>query len=529
MGRPLVKGGRLVCYVAVVLVGFASLYLLTRTTILIGDGFAFVNVERLGNPALLHYGEPSHFLQVPLARAIWLACGRLGVSVPLEGVSVGMSLAGTLAAIVFFGLIAADVMRTPEAAWIAAVLFGTSLNVSTQWNGELYGLALGFVTAGLYFALRGRIVLPALLWGLSVLSHSEFTLAAPAFAGAIWMAPPDVAGTRERLRSLLELCGLAGASSAVLLVAGSWLVGKWVGAASLVEWLRRSLTARQPDMMDHPEVVRALKGLLTAYTVAGHYWRDILTARGQDTAIFLLAAAVGLFVIALTAVFLAASVSQRRLVLFGLAWLIPFHVLVNWWFVPTVEKYHAGALPGFVLLVTGGLVAIAARLRGRRRYLLYGVYVVACSGLNVVGALLPMRALGRDTARAEQEIRRLANDRDRRAVFVACDEPKVLLDAQVPFMRMRSMWEGTVPDIRQALTQWTSDRLREGKEPYLVGRWCLPEEWKTTSSKEPFDLFFLGRSFQIVPTGIADIPISDSIPTNPFSWTRGDVVRLTRN
>ena len=239
-----------------------------------------------------------------------------------------------------------------------------------------------------------------------------------------------------------------------------------------------------------------------------------------------MAAAAGLFVIAVTGVLLVASVWRRRVVLFALAWLLPSHVMVNWWFLPTVEKYHAGALPGFVLLTTAGLVTIGERLRPHRRYLLYGVYVAACAGLNLFGALLPMQALGRDTSQAEREIRQLAGERGGRAVFIACDASRAVVGAGVEFLRVRSVWTGSVPEIQQRLTSWTQDRLRQGQEPYLVGRWCLPEEWMTTWSKEPFDLFFLERSFKSVPTRITGIPISDSVPTNPFSWTWGDIVRL---
>lgn len=514
-------------YVGSLLFSFALLYVATRSSILIGDGGAFVNMVRGGDPAHIHYGEPGHFLQVPLARAVWHLLERLGLPVSAEGVSVAISIAGTLAAIVFVGLIAAEILHTQAAAWLAAILFGTSLNAWTQSNGELYGLALGFVAAGLFLALRGRAAAPAVLWALSVLSHSEFALAAPAFVAAAWMAQPDASTRGERLQKVSTLVVLAGTCCAIFLLFGSWAIGKWVDAASLAGWLQRSFAAREPDMAGSPEVIRAIKGLLTAFTVAGHYWRDILTGRGQYSASgFLSAAVIGFFVLAFTGVLLAAAVRQRGLLLFALAWLLPFHLGVNWWFEPTVEKYHAGALPGFVLLVTGGLVAIAVRLRPRGRYLLYGVYMVACAGLNLFGALLPMQALGRDVAGAEREIRRLTDEGGGRSVFVACDDPKVLVNAGVPFLRMRSVWVGTVQEIRQALTTWTSDRLREGKEPYLVGRWCLPEEWKTPWSKEPFDMFFLERSFKMVPTGIGDVPITQSVPTNPFSWTRGDLIRL---
>ncbi len=527
-GDPgVMHGTRLAWYSGAVAIGFTLLYLVTRSSILIGDAQAWIALTRDGNPANLHYGDPSHFLQFPLARAVWRACERLGLPISLDVIFIGMSLAGTIAAIVFIGLIAAHLLRTETAAWLAAILFGTTLHSWTQWNGELYGLALGFLTAGLFLALRGRVAVPAILWALSVLSHSDFAVAAPAFVAAVWMAQPGVATTHDKRRRAFRLLVTAALFALVVMLLGSRAIGKWSDATSLAEWLGRSHQARQQDIARLPQVGRAFKGLLTAYTVAGHYWRDILTGRGQfGRPFFATAAAAGMVVLVLTGVLVAAAFRQRTLVLFALAWLLPFHVFVNWWFVPTVEKYHAGALPGLVLLVTGGLVFIGTRMPAGGRFALYGGYVAACAALNLLGAVLPMQALGRDTSRAEGELRQLVDQRQGRAVFIACDNSKVIVGAPVTYLRLRSIWTGTVPEIEQRVIAWTQDRLREGKEPHLVGRWCLPEEWKTTWSKKPFDMFFLGRQFTMVPTGISGVPISDTVPTNPFNWTSGEVLRL---
>lgn len=516
----------LVFYVAAVVVGFGALYGLTRSSILIGDAQAFLDIARRGDPAQLHYGEPSHFLQVPLARALWIGLAACGLPVSLDRIFLTLSVGGTLGAIVFVGLVAAEVLRSRAAAWLAAVLFGTSLNAWTQANGELYGLALGFVAAGLFFTLRGRLLAPAVLWALAVLSHSEFALAAPAFAVAVWMAEPDTVPARERVRRIAVLAGLAATSAVLVVLLGSWMIGKWSDAASLSAWLWRSYESRRVDIVS-AEVVRAIKGLVTAYTVAGHYWRDILTGRGAfGNPAFVLAAAVGLVVLLFTAVLLVVAATRRRLVLFALAWLLPFHVLINWWFVPTVEKYHAGALPGFVLMATGGLFYLAARLPARGRNLLYGGYVAACAGLNLFGAVLPMQRLGTETAALEQELRRLTDADGGRAVFVSCDDPKAIVDAGVTFLRLRSVWTGTVPEIQERIRSWVENRRQNGEQPYLVGRWCFPEEWKTTSSKAPFDLFFLERWFTLAPTSIVDFPVTEPVPTNPFSWRRGDILRL---
>lgn len=516
-----------VSYGVVLLIGFGCLYGLTRSPILVADGARFVSVARLGDPAQFHYGEPTHFLQVPLARALWQGLGAMGVPVPLDVLFVGLSALGTIAAAVFLGLIAWELSGRRTAAWIAALLFGTSLHSWTQWNGELYGLALGFVTAALYLAARGRVLPAAGLFALSVLSHAEFALAAPAFVAAVWMASPSRVPPAVRFRSATLLLLAAGASTLLLLLAGTFVIGKWWDAGSMVAWMQASQAARDIDVAGRPEIVRALKGLLTAYSVGGHYWRDILTGRGATgNPYFLLAAAGGLFVLATTALLIALAVRQRRLALFGLVWLLPFHVVVNWWFVPTVEKYHAGALPGLVLLITAGLVQVAGWMPARVRTPLAVGYITACAALNMFGAVLPMQAFGRDVDRAERDIRRLHDERGGRAVFIACDDPRALVQADVEFFRLRSFWKGSPQDVQQTVLAWTDAHLREGREVYLVGRWCQPEEWRNTPHTEPFDLDFLEASYRLTPTQITRMPIASSVPTNPFNWTWGGVRRL---
>jgi len=509
--------------------GFAVLYLCTRTSILIGDGASFVAIAAEGDPAHIHFGEPSHFLQVPLARVVWLGVAALGVPVSLTAVMIAFSLVGTLAAIIYVGLIAGHLHRTSTAAWVGALLFGTSLHAMTQWNGELYGLGLGCVSAALYQALRGRVAVSAILWALAVLSRAEFALAAPAMVMAVWMAGKDVGLSKTAcLRRAASLGALAVAGTVVVLLSGSWAIGKWHDGASLSAWLTYSYTAREQDVAATPEVVRAIKGLATAFSVGGHYWRDILTGRGQfGTPWFLPAAGVGFVILLLTGLFAAAGLTQRRLALFSLVWLVPFHTIVNWWFVPTVEKYHAGALAGLVLLVTGGLVAVAARARSHWRRVIVVGFVTVYAGLNLGGAVLPMRALGARTTEVAHEIRTLHAESGGRAVFIACDDPKAIRESAVPYHRLRSVWVGTASDIQDALIEWITQRLSEGKEPYLVGRWCLPEEWRSPGPTDPFDLYFLSSSFVLVPTPLVGVPVTESVPTNPFQWVQGDVVRIT--
>ena len=55
----------IVGYVTVLLGSFVPLYLLTRSSILIGDGGHFIAIARGGDPTQLHCGGLTHILQVP--------------------------------------------------------------------------------------------------------------------------------------------------------------------------------------------------------------------------------------------------------------------------------------------------------------------------------------------------------------------------------------------------------------------------------------------------------------------------------
>lgn len=383
-------------YVAIMVVGFAILYLVTRSSLPIGDRPVFINAARTGNVADFLYGNPSHFMQVPLSREIWLAASATGVPLPLEDIFLALSVIGTLAAIVFVGLIAREVTGNEAAAWLAAIIFGTSLHAWTQVNGEQYGLALGFITAGLWCALRGRIVAPAMLWALAVIAHSEFMMAAGVFAMVAWTTTQSPASTGSKIRRSAAVILLAGCATCLALLLWSWVLGKWSTPTSLVTWIHGIYSVNTTYAETRPEILRAVKGLVTALTVAGHFWRDIVTGRApHGNPVFVMEAGIGFVVLLLTAVCLLAATARRRALVFALAWLLPFHVLGNWWFQPTVEKYHAGALPGFVLLVTAGLVALGERIRPRQRQWLFISYLCATAGLNFFGAYARCRCSAR--------------------------------------------------------------------------------------------------------------------------------------
>jgi hypothetical protein len=508
---------------------FVPLYLLTRPMLLISDGGAWVREATLADPSRTWFAFPTYFLQIPLAAGVWSALHRLGLPVSVESVYLALSLAGTLTAAIFVGLIAAELLRDREAAWLAAILFGASLNPWTQWNGELSGLAVGFAAAGLFFALRGRIALPAVLWAFSVLSQVNFIYATPVFALAAWMAGPDARPVALRLRRAAALPMAAGSLTLVLFLIASRALGKWGDLPALAVWLSESFGTVGRSVLKTPDVARAFKGLLTAYTAAGHSLLNVVVRREAfEYPAFVPALIIGSVLVGATALLVLTAFRQPRLVFFALAWLLPFEALFNWWWAPMEEEYHTGALPGLVLLVAAGLLQWGARFPGRRRYALYVTYVAVFAGLNLFTAILPRRALAADSIKTGEELRRLMDARGGRAVLVTCDGGNVtaVRNSGIEYLRIRSIWQGSVPEIQQAIHAWVQARRAEGREPYLLGRWCYPKYWKTEWSKEPFDLYFLERDFRLAPAGITGVPTDQFSVTDPFTWRRGDVVRL---
>jgi hypothetical protein len=508
----------------VLLAGFAVLYVSVRSSLLIGDAVAFTNFARAGDPAGLHYGEPSHFLQVLLTRAIWQGGLRLGLPVTVGGTLVAISLAGSIAATATFGAIAGILLQSRAAAWLGAVLFGTSLQVWTQANGELYGLASAFTSLAIYAALRRRTAIAAVLFALGVLSHADFVLALPALLVALRLAEQD-APPPAWWRGAALLCALSGVLTLLVLLIGSRAIGKWHDRPQLVAWAQRSYTTRQTDI-DPPQPARALKGLITADTAAGHVVRDIATGRAPALEGWFLAwGAIAAILIAVTAALVLAAFLEWRVGLFALAWMLPPHVLINWRFIPTVEKYHAAALPGFLLLVLTGLVA-AGRRAGRAGLPLQVTFVVAGALVNLFGVLLPLRALGTELTAATSALDQLIADSGGRAVFVTCDAPAAVVRAGGEYLRIRAIWNAPPPLVEAQIVAWTTMQLANGRRVFVVGDRCLPEEWITTWSQAPFTLAFLEQRFTTGRPLIRHLPIAQTSLTDPLGWRYGDVREL---
>jgi hypothetical protein len=512
-------------YAAVVIAVFVPLYLLTRSDFLISDGPSRVMAARSGDHADIQYFYPLYVLGVPLINLVWVSLTKLGLTVSVESVLLGLSLCGTVAAIVFMGLIAAQIAGTRSAAWLAAALFGTALNPWTQWNGELSGWSAGFGAAALYLVLRNRTVAPALLWALAVLSHVDFVLLAPVLVLAVWMGEDRAGTTRAKIGRAVSLVVVAATVTLLFLFIGSWLAGKWHDTTELATWLGLPVLF-ESHVQRKPEVFRAIKGFVTAYTVAGHHLRNVLTGRGTfDNPAFVGAVAVGLVLLVVTGVLIVSAVRQRRAALFALTWLLPFHVLYNWWYAPTMEEYHTGALPGLVLLITAGLLQLGLKMSRPWRSAFFVSYIAACFGLNLVSALLPMKAAAAAVATSSAQLRQLSAERNGRIALVTCDGGPAVEGTGIEYLRIRNHWKRSVPDIQNTIRSWIEARIGEGKEVYVQNGRCLPDEW-VTPPHPSFDLSFLERDFRSTRTPITGIFVPHSSPTDLLAWSREDLVRL---
>lgn len=529
----LVKAGRLgIVHALVISAVLVSLYMAVRSPFLASDGEYYVELARSGDPTSQFYGEPAHFLQIPLTHWLWLALKQLGLPVTVREVFLGIGLLSNVVAAIFIGLIAEALLDWRDARWLASLLFGTSLNAWIQWNGELYALALAFVHAAAYFALRGRIMAAAVLWALSVLSHVEFVLVAPAFAVAVWIGKRDgnEVTSRRKLVNGASVCALAAIFSLLFVLGGGWILGKWHDPMSAVEWLRQSYQPRRADL-GGVEPLRAIKGLVTAYSVGGHFWADILRGRGAyDQPLFVLAGSVGSVVLVLTAVWLLMAWHRRRVLLFGLAWVLPVHVIFNWHFTSAVEEYHAAALSGFILLVTCGMVHWAGRPAPGVRRVLCAAYVGLFAGLNLFGSVLPVKAYAADVVQARVAIRELAGQSQTSVVFLTCNNDVAIDSSGVEYIRVRKLLAGGRPlaEVREEIIRWAVRQVEAGRDLYVLGRSCFLGEWLPNPGVPVFDFEFLERYWEIVPTSVRNVPLNWVSQTNPFSWRRADVFRAAR-
>jgi hypothetical protein len=492
------------------------LYLFTRSSQLISDGEHYIDLARAGDGRL--YAEIGHFLQVPLTHGLWRGLSALGLDVPVAGIYLGLSLAGALAAIVSIGEIAASLFASRRAGLVASVLLGTTLVVWTQWNGELSTLALGFIVPAMYCALRGSTLVAAVLWALAVTSHAELALVAPAF----FLAPIIRSREKPWLGKLWRgaiLCVVAGGLTIAFLVIGSWLCGRWHDGATFAAWIRDAWAPRSV-MMEPADPVRALKGLVTAYTVAGHVWGDILRGRTHATAPFVASAALGGVVLASTAALVLAGARARWNALLAAAWIVPTHVLLNWHFAPTSEEYHVGAMPGLVLLVTGGLVSL------RVRHVVASAYVAACVALNLLGCVLPMQAYGADMYRAHGEVLRTVNEAGRDASLVTCSD-RIMMDwSRELEVKRLYVPRRDVAHVRAASTAWVRERLSERRRVFLLGPRCYVEEWVPAPNGDEVDLRFLADEFTLVQTPMRRVPLAWVSQTNPFSWRQAALFEI---
>ena len=163
------------------------------------------------------------------------------------------------------------------------------------------------------------------------------------------------------------------------------------------------------------------------------------------------------------------------------------------------------------------------RMSRASRYTLCATYIAACAALNLFGSILPMRARGTDTLRAAARIGQLNEGGG--AAMVSCTESLPVILGGVENLRIKKIWKPDVSRTQETVRSWVGTRLAEGKPTYVLDRSCRPDEWFLTAPAF-FDLTFLERDFQLVPTGITRVPTAQVWEVYPASWRRADVFRL---
>ena len=501
-------------------------YLLTASKTLINDGEAWLNTIRKADPTELYWTDAAHFLQIPLTRHVTDRLHAVGIAVDYRPVFLAICLAGTLAAAAFLGLVVAALAESASAGLLTAALFGTSLHAWLQWNGELYALALGFLAAGLFVAERGRWAIACVLWALAVLSHADTALAAPAFLVLFWRkAPADMAPWRRAVTAIAR-CFAAGALFFVFLFAYGWLMAAWAGFGEFIGWMERAYGLRLRTIVE-PHPIRALRGLVTAYSAGGHVVGEILTGRSPSLAgAFAMTALLTAAVLTATAVFALLALRCRRLAAVAAGLIVLVHVSFNWWLWPTTELYHGVALLGVVALVGGGAALWSREIRWRR--VIVAGYVAACVVLNLTVSVLPVQAYGKDLERAEAVFRHLGNTAGGRLVVVTCTVNTALRRSGVRSLEIRRHWNADDRALRTAVMSQLRAAQAAGDAVYSLGRECTPWEWRVDVPRTTLSLHrLLGDDFTWVPTGLVALPTNPGVSqTNPLGWRTADLFEL---
>jgi hypothetical protein len=319
---------------------------------------------------------------------------------------------------------------------------------------------------------------------------------------------------------------MAGGLFFVFLFAYGGLMGAWTSFGEFSGWLERAYGLRLRTIVE-PHPIRALRGLVTAYSAAGHVVGEILTGRSPSlVGTFAFTALLAAVVLAATAAFAVRALRCRPVAAVAAGLILLVHVGFNWWLWPTIELYHGVALLGVVALVGCGAAMWSRELPGRR--LAVAGYLAACVVLNLTVSVLPVQAYGRDLERAEAVFRHLNDTAGGRLVVMTCTVNTALRRSGARGLEIRRVWDADERVVQSALVSRLRAAQAAGDAVYALGRECMPWEWRVDVPRTNLAVDrLLADDFTWVQTRALRLPTNPGVSqTNPLGWRTADLYEL---
>lgn len=513
---------------------FIPLYHFTKSPLLASDAEGWI--QRATNPSTseFHYGATGHFLQMPLSHHLHLIAQAVGLDFSVRQIFLAICFWSAIGSLFFFYFFLQHWFRFHDKAkekdWIplaGTVLYGTSFAPWVYWNGELFALSLLSIFGSLYFLSKKRFVVAGLSWAVAVLAHSEFSLLAPAFAFFLFLENRRQQDDRwffPYIKQSFSFFAFSGCATAIILVAGGYLLHKWHDPTSLFQWFQADLAKRTFWLGSGLQPLKAMKGLITSVTVAGHYLGEFLKGWRPHQYWELFSLIWSLAQVALVFLLSALSMFRWRVFLFSLLWILPLQLLLNWRFLPAVEEYHSASQPALSFMLLAGALVAADRMNSKK--ILIAIYVFQFFFLNLFLGILPLKNFGDRVLLASEWF-----ERNPQAAVLVCDAQTFLEKSRIETFRIKGMAREGNPnliEIQSAILSWVDSKISEGKEVYTLGNRCEAEYWSTervsiglpTLAKDitHMNFSFLEKKYFIETANLNSLPLNAVVATNPITW-----------
>jgi hypothetical protein len=488
-----------------------------------------------------------------LTRWIGSAVEWMGWGGSLRFVYVGIGWVGLLWGIALVRRLLRRWTNDRHVPIIGALFYGSALGPWFYWNGELEVLAVAFSLAALDRLTQDKlsvsdIVLAGVFWGLSVLSHAEMVLAALPFVAELARKP---AGRRRAVFLAVLLC-LSGATTALsgLLIGGA-IIGKWHDVPSLYRWLfgeSATVVGTYAEGYGFWPAAKALKGLFTSFSAAGHVLADLMRGRVETaSSAFLVALLPSILVVAGAVWFIARGLRLRGPAIVPGVWISAFLLLFNFYYQPAQEEYHIASTAPFVLLIGLGMWEWLRGDRGPsswKRLVCIGFLIIHIA-LNLLGSIIPAKLSIHRNIAAAGELKHFSARSEKgeeKALILACEDENVIRWAGQDYLRVRTLTSEkravSAEELRIHIRSRLVDEARRGRTILAVNRGCKADYWndlRTLAGKSPlpeeivrfqFDFLFLDFNFWRLEE-VRWFYLNPTSQTNPFNWRRGELYLLS--